>query len=63
MGADKRRRASEAHVDHNVVGIDMGAALRTGPARGFDVAALSELLPAAEAGLVEALAADRSPSD
>jgi hypothetical protein len=33
----------------------MDAALRIGAARGFDLAALSELPPAAEAGLVEAL--------
>jgi hypothetical protein len=39
----------------HVIGIDMDAALRIGSARGYDCAALSELLPAAEAGLVEAL--------
>ena len=39
----------------HVVGIDMGVALRLGAARGCDVAVLAELLPAAEAGLVEAL--------
>ena len=39
----------------HVVGIDMDAALRVGAARGYDLAALSELLPAAETGLVEAL--------
>jgi hypothetical protein len=33
----------------------MSAALRTAAARGCDLAVLSELLPAAEAGLVEAL--------
>jgi hypothetical protein len=38
-----------------VVGIDMDAALRIGAARGFDLAVLSELVPAAEAGMVEAL--------
>jgi hypothetical protein len=38
----------------HVVGIDMGAALRLGAARGCDVAVLAELLPAAEAGLIEA---------
>jgi hypothetical protein len=41
----------------HVVGIDMNAALRIGAARGFDLAVLSELLPAAEAGLVEGLRA------
>jgi hypothetical protein len=42
----------------HVIGIDMDAALRIGAARGHDLAALSELLPAAEAGLVEALRSD-----
>jgi hypothetical protein len=47
----------------HVIGIDMDAALRIGAARGCEVAVLSELLPAAEAGFVEALCADadRSP--
>ena len=39
----------------HVTGIDMDAALKTGAARGSDLAVLSELLPAAEAGFVEAL--------
>jgi hypothetical protein len=39
----------------HVIGIDLGAALRIGAARGFKLAVLSELLPAAEAGVVEAL--------
>ena len=51
----------------HVIGIDMNAALRVGAARGCDLAVLSELLPAAEAGLVEALCAggvsDPSESD
>jgi hypothetical protein len=38
-----------------VVGIEMDAALRLGAARAYDLAVLSELLPAAEAGLIEAL--------
>jgi hypothetical protein len=42
----------------HVIGIDMDAALNIGAARGSDLAALSELLPAAEAGFVEALYAD-----
>jgi hypothetical protein len=42
-----------------VIGIDMDAALKIGVARGSDLAVLSELLPAAEAGLVEALSSDR----
>jgi hypothetical protein len=36
-------------------GIDMHAALKIGAARAYDLAVLSELLPAAEAGLIEAL--------
>jgi hypothetical protein len=43
----------------HVVGIDMDAALRIAAARGSDLAVLSELLPAAEVGLVEALSSDR----
>jgi hypothetical protein len=39
----------------HVIGIDMTAALKIGVSRGSDLAVLSELLPAAEAGLVEAL--------
>jgi hypothetical protein len=39
----------------HVIGIDMRTALKIGAARGFDIAVLSELLPAAEAGLVEVL--------
>jgi hypothetical protein len=37
-----------------VIGIDMDVALRIGAARGSDVAVLSELLSAAEVGIVEA---------
>jgi hypothetical protein len=37
-----------------VVGIDISGVLKLGPARGCDLAVLIELLPAAEAGLVEA---------
>ena len=47
----------------HVIGIDMDAALRIAPARGCDLAVLSELLPAAEAGLVEALSTDRGRGD
>jgi hypothetical protein len=43
----------------HVIGIAMGVALRLVAARGFDLAVLSELLPAAEAGLVEALSIER----
>jgi hypothetical protein len=47
----------------HVIGIDMDAVLRIGAARGSDLAVLSELLPAAEAGLVEALCSDRVRDD
>jgi hypothetical protein len=47
----------------HVIGIDMNTALRLGAARGADLAALSELLPAAEAGLVEVLCSDRVRDD
>jgi hypothetical protein len=47
----------------HIIGIDMGAALRIGAARGHDLAVLSELLPAAEAGLVEALCAEKRRPD
>ena len=43
----------------HVIGIDMHAALSLAAARSYDLAALSELLPPAEAGLVEALCRDR----
>jgi hypothetical protein len=46
-----------------VVGIDMSAALKIGVARGHDLTVLSELLPAAEAGLVEALCTDEGLPD
>jgi hypothetical protein len=42
-----------------VIGIEMHAGLRLAAARGYDLAVLSELLPAAEAGLVEAVSSDR----
>jgi hypothetical protein len=42
----------------HVIGIDMDAALGLAAARGHDLAVLSELLPSAEAGLVEALCAE-----
>ena len=41
-----------------VIGIDMDAALGIGAACGSGLAVLSELLPAAEAGLVQALRVD-----
>jgi hypothetical protein len=45
----------------HVVGIDMQAALQLAAALGCDLAIVSELLPAAEAGLIEALCADAVP--
>jgi hypothetical protein len=39
----------------HAVGIDMDAAVTLAAARRYDLAVLSELLPAAEAGLVETL--------
>jgi hypothetical protein len=47
----------------HIIGIDMDAALGLAAARGCHLAALSELLPAAEAGLVEALSSDRVRDD
>jgi hypothetical protein len=47
----------------HVINIDLNAALKLGTARGHDLAALSELLPAAEAGLVEALCRDPGRRD
>jgi hypothetical protein len=41
----------------HVIGIDMDAALKLGAARGWDLAVLSELLLAAEVGLIETLCA------
>jgi hypothetical protein len=38
-----------------VIGLDMDAALKIGAPRGYDLPVLSELLPAAEGGLIEAL--------
>ena len=38
----------------HVIGIDMHAALQVAAVRGYALPVLSELLPAAEAGLVEA---------
>jgi hypothetical protein len=42
----------------HVIGIDIDAALSLSSARGYDLAMVSELLPAAEAGVVEALCAE-----
>jgi len=42
----------------HVVGIDMNAALRIAEARGCDLVVVSELLQAAEAGMIEAKVED-----
>ena len=47
----------------HVIGIDMNAALKIGAARGRNLEVLSELLPAAEAGLVEAWCAEKGRPD
>jgi hypothetical protein len=47
----------------HVIGIDMHAVLKLATARGCDLAVLSELLPAAEAGLIQGLSSDRSRDD
>jgi hypothetical protein len=44
-----------------MVGIDMDAALQLAAARGHDLEVLSELLPAGEVGLVEALRSGAVP--
>jgi hypothetical protein len=46
-----------------VIGIEMDAALNLGAARGWNLEVLSELLPAAEAGLVEAWCAEKGRPD
>jgi hypothetical protein len=43
----------------HVIGIDMDVALSLAAARNCDLAILSELLPVAEAGVVEVLWSDR----
>jgi hypothetical protein len=47
----------------HVIGMNMNAALRIGAARGGHLEVLSELLPAAEAGLVEASCARKDAPD
>lgn len=43
-----------------VTGIDLAAALKLGEACGYDLAALAELLPAGEAGLLDGIARQRA---
>jgi hypothetical protein len=47
----------------HVIGIEMGVALEIAAARGSDLGVLSELLPVAEAGLVEACTLSPVPDD
>lgn len=42
-----------------VTGIDFAAALKLAEACGYDLAALAELLPAGEAGLLDGIARQR----
>ena len=49
------RMAPSGHI----IGIDVNATLKNGAARRYNLAVLSELLPAAEAGVVEVLWSDR----
>ena len=53
-------RASCGAPSGYAIGIDASTALRLGAARGYDLAMPSELLPVPEAGLVEALCAEKS---
>ncbi len=43
-----------------VTGIDLAAALKLAEACGYDLAALAELLPAGEAGLLDGIARQRA---
>jgi hypothetical protein len=47
----------------HIIGIDMNAALQLAAARGHDLEVLSELLPAAETGLIAVLRADAGGPD
>ena len=58
-----RDPAGRVPADRRPICVDLDAALRMGAARGCDLDVLSEPLPAAEAGLVEALAIDRGRRD
>ncbi len=46
-----------------VTGIDLGTAMHMAEALGYDVAAIADLLPEAEAGLLEGLARLRAEND
>jgi hypothetical protein len=47
----------------HVIGVEMHTALGLAAARGYALGVLTELLPAAEAGLVESLSTDRGRDD
>jgi hypothetical protein len=44
----------------HIMGVDIAAALRLAAVRGYDLGVLSEMLPATEAGLVDALSTDQA---
>ena len=46
-----------------VVGLDMAVALKIAEALGYDIAAVADLLPEAEAGLLEGLARLRTENE
>ena len=46
-----------------VTGIDLGVAMHMAEELGFDIAAVADLLPEAEAGLLEGLARLRAEND
>lgn len=50
-------------VDGRVIGLDLTAAMTIGVAKGYDAAALADLLPAIEAGLVLALRKNNEDGD
>jgi hypothetical protein len=47
----------------SVLGIDMGVALKIAEALGYDITAVADLLPEAEAGLLEGLARLRTKNE
>ena len=57
--APRQPGPAAARPSGHVIGIDMPAALKIGAVREFDLAVLLELLPAAEASLVEAVCSNR----
>ena len=49
--------------DGRIIGLDLTAAMMIGNAKGYDVGALADLLPAIEAGLVCALRKHEEETD